>query len=30
VLPDVEAAGRVGRTELRLHDQPEPAYQVGL
>jgi valyl-tRNA synthetase len=30
VLPDVEAAGRVGHTELRLRDQPEPAYQVGL
>jgi valyl-tRNA synthetase len=30
VLPDVRAAGRVERTELRLGDQPEPAYQVTL
>jgi valyl-tRNA synthetase len=30
VLPDVQAAGRVERTELRLGDQPEPAYQVTL
>jgi valyl-tRNA synthetase len=30
VLPDVQAAGRVERTELRLRDQPEPAYQVTL
>ena len=30
VLPDVRAAGRVERTELRLRDQPEPAYQVTL
>jgi valyl-tRNA synthetase len=28
VLADVQAAGRVERAELRLHDQPEPAYQV--
>jgi valyl-tRNA synthetase len=30
VLPDVQAAGRVERTELLLRDQPEPAYQVTL
>jgi len=30
VLPDVQAAGRVERTELRLRDQPGPAYQVTL
>ena len=30
VLPDVQAAGRVARTELRLRDQPEPTYQVIL
>jgi valyl-tRNA synthetase len=30
VLPDVQAAGRIERTELRLRDQPEPAYQVTL
>ena len=28
VLADVQAAGRVEHAELRLHDQPEPAYQV--
>jgi len=30
VLPDIEAAGRVEHTELRLSDQPEPVYQVTL
>ena len=30
VLPDVQAAGRVERTELRLRDQPEPGYEVTL
>jgi valyl-tRNA synthetase len=30
VLPDVQAAGRVERTELRPGDRPEPAYQVTL
>jgi len=30
VLPDVQAAGRVERTELRPGDQDEPAYQVTL
>jgi valyl-tRNA synthetase len=30
VLPDVRAAGRVERAELRFRDQPEPAYQVTL
>jgi hypothetical protein len=30
VLPDVQAAGRIERTELRPGDQPEPAYQVTL
>jgi valyl-tRNA synthetase len=30
VLPDIEAAGRVERTELRLSDQPEPVHQVTL
>jgi valyl-tRNA synthetase len=29
-LPDVRAAGRVERAELRLRDQPEPTYQVIL
>jgi valyl-tRNA synthetase len=30
VLPDIEAAGRVEHTELRLSDQPEPVHQVTL
>jgi valyl-tRNA synthetase len=30
VLPDLRAAGRVEHAELRVHDQPEPAYQVTL
>ena len=30
VLPDLQAAGRVEHTELRVRDQPEPAYQVTL
>jgi valyl-tRNA synthetase len=30
VLPDIEAAGRVEHTELRLSDQPEAVYQVTL
>ena len=30
ILPDVQAAGRVESTELRLHDQAEPGYQVTL
>ncbi len=30
VLSDVTAAGRVGHTELRVSDQPEPSYQVIL
>jgi len=30
VLPDVQAAGRVERTELRPRDQPEPGYEVTL
>ncbi|HKA98515.1 MAG TPA: class I tRNA ligase family protein, partial [Streptosporangiaceae bacterium] len=30
VLPDIEAAGRVEHTELRLSDEPEPVYQVTL
>jgi len=29
-LPDVEAAGRVEHTELRLSDEPEPVYRVTL
>ena len=30
VLPDIRAAGRVERTELRFCDRPEPAYRVTL
>ena len=30
VLPDIEAAGRVERIELRLSDEPQPVYQVTL
>jgi valyl-tRNA synthetase len=30
VLPDVRAAGRVERIELRFSDRPEPAYRVTL
>jgi valyl-tRNA synthetase len=30
VLPDVRAAGRVERIELRFRDRPEPAYRVTL
>ncbi len=30
VLPDLQAAGRVEHTELRVRDQAEPAYQVTL
>jgi hypothetical protein len=30
VLPDIRAAGRVERTELRFCDRPEPAYRVML
>ena len=30
VLPDLQAAGRVEHTELRVRDQREPAYQVTL
>jgi hypothetical protein len=30
VLPDVQAAGRVERTELRFCDRPEPSYRVTL
>jgi len=30
VLPDVRAAGRVERTELRFCDRPEPDYRVTL
>jgi valyl-tRNA synthetase len=30
VLPDLQAAGRVEHTELRVDDQPEPAVEVTL
>jgi valyl-tRNA synthetase len=30
ILPDVQAAGRVENTELRLHDSAEPDYRVTL
>jgi valyl-tRNA synthetase len=30
VLPDVTAAGKVERTELRFCDRPEPSYEVTL
>jgi valyl-tRNA synthetase len=30
VLPDIRAAGRVERSELRVRDQPGPAYRVIL
>jgi valyl-tRNA synthetase len=30
ILSDVQAAGRVETTELRVHDQAEPGYQVTL
>jgi valyl-tRNA synthetase len=30
ILPDIQAAGRVESTELRLHDRAEPEYQVTL
>jgi valyl-tRNA synthetase len=30
ILPDIQAAGQVENTELRLHDRAEPDYQVTL
>ena len=30
VLPDLQAAGRVEHTELRVRDQPEPAFEITL
>jgi hypothetical protein len=30
ILPDIQAAGGVEKTELRLRDEAEPAYEVTL